>query len=103
MIVEEDAAAVRDAVRSQLGNYPRTVFYSKMFSAAGVPVSAEGGWTDEMIDAVAVYGDEASVTDQLEGLFQGGVGEVLASVVTVGDAKASAERTMRLLARVSAS
>ena len=83
--------------RSQLGNYPRTVFYSKMFSAAGVPVSAEGGWTDEMIDAVAVYGDEASVTDQLEDLFQGGVGEVLASVVTVGDAKASAERTMRAL------
>ena len=56
-----------------------------------------------MIDAVAVYGDEASVTDQLEDLFQGGVGEVLASVVTVGDAKTSAERTMRLLARVSAS
>ena len=103
VIVDEDAAAVRDAVRSQLGNYPRTVFYSKMFSAAGVPVSAEGGWTDEMIDAVAVYGDEASVTDQLEGLFQGGVGEVLATVVTVGNAKASAERTMRLLARVSAS
>ena len=103
VIVEEDADAVRAAVRSQLGNYPRTVFYSKMFAAAGVPVSDAGGWTDEMIDAVAIYGDEASVTRRLEALFEWGVGEVLASVVTVGDAGASSARTMRLLAKVSAS
>jgi F420-dependent oxidoreductase-like protein len=103
IIVHEDAGAVRDAVRSQLGNYPRTVFYAQMFSAAGLPVSAEGGWTDAMIDAVAIYGDEAAVSSQLKGMFGWGAAEILGSVVTVGDSQKSADRTMRLLAQVSAS
>ena len=56
-----------------------------------------------MIDAVAIFGDEAAVTRRLEGIFEWGAREILASVVTVGDAHKSAERTMSLLARVSAS
>ena len=102
IIVHEDTVAVRDAVRSQLGNYPRTVFYAQMFSGAGLPVSAEGGWTDEMIDAVAIYGDEAAVSSRLAGIFGWGASEVLATVVTVGNAQESADRTMKLLARASA-
>ena len=102
IIVEEDVGAVRDAVRAQLGNYPRTVFYAQMFATAGVPVSADGGWTDEMIDAVAIFGDEAAVTRKLESIFEWGAGEVLASIVTAGDADGSTERTMSLLAAVSA-
>jgi F420-dependent oxidoreductase-like protein len=102
IVVHEDAAAVREAVRSQLGNYPRSVFYAQMFSSAGLPVTAEGGWTDEMIDAVAIYGDEAAVSSRLAGIFGWGASEVLATVVTVGDPKESADRTMKLLAQVSA-
>ena len=102
LCVSEDAAAVRDAVRGQLGNFPRTTFYSRMFDAAGFPASTESGWTDEMVDAAAIFGDEESVAQQIEDAFAWGASEILASPVIVGDSwEASADRTMKLLAQVS--
>lgn len=102
--VNEDIGAVRTGVREQLGYFPTTPFYARMFAAAGFPGSLESGWTDEMLDAVSISGDEAAVAERLEQLFSSGASEVLATVITVGDDReASAERTMRLLAQVSGS
>lgn len=100
--VHEDAEAVRNAVREQMGSYPRTPFYAGMFAAAGFPQSENTGWTDGMLDAVVVSGDETQAAKRLEQMFRWGASEIVATVVTVGRSKRkSAERTMRLLAEVS--
>ena len=102
--VDEDGVKIRAATRQRLGSFPRTTFYAQMFTAAGFPDPAETGWTDEMLDSVVVSGDEAEVADRLKQLFDQGASEVLATVVPVGDAtEESAERTMKMLAELSAS
>ena len=99
--VHEDREAVRAAVRQQLSYYPTADFYSLMFSAAGFSGSQGTGWTDEMMDAVVISGDEATVAGRLEEIFAWGGSEVLATIVTVGDEEASWERTAKVLAQVS--
>ncbi len=42
-------------------------FYAAMFEAAGFPAAAETGWTDEMLDSVAVCVDEAEVAKGMRG------------------------------------
>ena len=101
--VNEDLDAARNAVREQMGYFPRTPFYARMFEQAGFPESDDTGWTDEMLDSVLIAGTEEQVAEGLNEIFAWGGSEVLASIVTVGDAKASRERTMKLIAEVSAS
>ncbi len=100
LCVNEDLTAARQAVREQLGYFPYTPFYARMFASAGFQGSAQTGWTDEMLDSVLIAGDEAAVSDKVGSMFAWGADEVLASIVTVGDADESRRRTMRLLADV---
>jgi hypothetical protein len=75
-----------------------------MFTAAGFPEVAEGAWSDGMVDAVAVWGNEAQVTEGLQGMLAMGATELMASPVAAGaDREASLERTLTLLAQVSRS
>ena len=102
--VHEDAGAVREGIRQQLGVFPRTRFYARMFATAGFPNSPDSGSTNDMLDSVAISGDESAVSEELKQLLDWGASEVLATVITVGDDRAaSAERTMRLLAQVGGS
>lgn len=101
--VNEDLEAARNAVREQLGYFPRTPFYARMFERAGFPESDDTGWTDDMLDSVLIAGNEEHVAERLNEIFAWGGSEVLASIVTVGDAEASRERTLKLIAQVSAS
>ena len=97
--VHEDLSAVREAARGRLGMYARAVNYQEMFAAAGLAEAREGSFSDAMIDAVVVGGDEASVAQQLRAYEAAGMDEVIASVLVVGDdRKTSMERTMRLVA-----
>lgn len=98
--VNDDIAAARQGVREQLGYFPSTPFYARMFAEAGFQGSAESGWTDEMLDSVLIAGDEATVAAKINEMFDWGADEVLASIITVGDAAESRLRTMRLLASV---
>ena len=98
--VHESRQEVADGVRQQFGYFAKSVAYQQMFSAAGFPETREGSWSDAMVDAVAIYGDESQVAEKLEGLFSIGAEEILVSVVTAGqDREASLERTLRLLGR----
>ena len=96
--VTDDLAAARQAVRDQLGYFPYNPFYARMFAAAGFAGSDESGWTDEMLDSVLLAGDEETVALKIRDMFEWGADEVLASIVTVGNAEESRMRTMRLLA-----
>jgi F420-dependent oxidoreductase-like protein len=102
--VHDNPEEARDAIRRQFGSFARSPFYQNMFTAAGFPEVSQGTWSDAMVDAVAIWGDESQVTKGLEGLFSLGATEILASPVLVGDDRqASSQRTLGLLAQVAQS
>ena len=75
------ALKVRAAVRQQFGGFARAPFYQNMFHAAGFPEVSQGTWSDAMIDAVALWGDESRVAEAIAGLFALGATEILVSPV----------------------
>jgi len=100
--VHDHAEEARAAVRQQFGFFARSPFYQNMFRAAGFEEVAQGTWSDAMIDAVALWGDESRVAEALTGLFALGATEILVSPVPAGaDQAASLERTLRLLSQVA--
>jgi F420-dependent oxidoreductase-like protein len=100
--VHDHAEEVRAAIRQQFGFFARSPFYQNMFRAAGFAEVTQGTWSDAMIDAVALWGNEARVADALTGLFALGATEILVSPVAAGvDRAASLERTLRLLSQVA--
>ena len=100
--VSEDLEGARDGVRQRLGYHPASPFYASMFAEAGFQGAPESGWTDEMLDAVLISGDEDTVAEGVRAIFDWGASELLASVVPAGDdPEASEERTLRLLASLA--
>jgi F420-dependent oxidoreductase-like protein len=101
--VHEQADEVRAAVREQIMN-PRLPFYQRMLIAAGFPEAEQGTWSDRMVDAGVLWGNETQVEERLHELFAFGASEILATPVLAGSNRtASLERTMRLLGRVAQS
>ena len=99
--VDEDADTVRQAVREQMGLYVTLPFYAQMFVDAGFPEAKSGKWSDGMIDAVAIHGNQEQVAEGVRRLFSYGVTEIIASPVLTGaDANASWERTVSALAEI---
>jgi hypothetical protein len=73
-----------------------------MFADAGFPEAKEGAWSDPMIDAVVLSGNETQVAERLYGLLSWGSTELLVHVVTAGeDREASRQRTLKLVAEVA--
>ncbi len=63
-----------------------------------------GQGRDDMVDAVAVWGNESRVTEGLQGLLSMGATEILASPVSAGsDREASRDRTLEVLSKVGQS
>jgi alkanesulfonate monooxygenase SsuD/methylene tetrahydromethanopterin reductase-like flavin-dependent oxidoreductase (luciferase family) len=101
--VHEHADEVRAAVREQIMN-PRLPFYQRMLVAAGFPEADQGTWSDRMIDAGVLWGNETQVEKRLHELLAFGATEILATPVLAGSNRtASLDRTMRLLGRVAQS
>ena len=101
--VHDNPDEVRAAVREQFG-HPGLPFYQNMLIASGYPEASEGQWSDAMIDGVVILGDEETCAQRIQGLFEMGATEILASPVTAGaDRAASLDRTMRLLGQAAAS
>ena len=99
--VHDNPTEVREAVQQQAATYPRATFYQRMFAAAGFPEASEGSWSDGMMDAIVASGDESTVERRIQGMFEMGATEVLASPILAGrDQESSLERTLRLLAKV---
>ena len=101
--VHDDQDVVRAEARQQLSGYPRLPFYARMFADAGFPEAVESAtWSDGMVDAVVLSGNEMQVAERIRELFDWGVGEIIAHVIAVGDdRKASTDRTLGLLASLS--
>src|SRR5215510_1083661 len=102
LCVHEHAEEVRAAVRQQFAGFARAPFYQNMFRTAGFGEVSEGSWSDAMIDAVALWGDEARVAEAIAGLFALGATEILVSPVPAGiDRASSLERTLRMVSQVA--
>lgn len=100
--VHDDPDEVFAAAREQIGFYPRAPFYASMFADAGYPEASNGTWSDAMLDAVVLSGNEERVEERLMELFSFGAGEILVSPIVAGsNREASRERTLNLLARVT--
>ena len=96
--VNEKGDEVRQGVREQMAMYVALPFYAQMFCDAGFPEAKEGAWSDGMIDSVAIHGSAEEVKEGLHRLLSYGVTEIIASPVLTGpDAKASWERTVKVL------
>jgi F420-dependent oxidoreductase-like protein len=93
---------IRAAVRTQLAGYVRAPFYQQMLIAAGLPEAEVGVWSDRMIDAVVLAGDEDAVASRLAALGDAGIAEVAVTPVLVEpDPRAAMQRTLALLAELT--
>ena len=101
--VHDKADEVYSAVQEQMGFYPAAPFYYQMFVDAGFPEAAElKAWSNRMIDAVALWGDESQVKKRLHHLFEIGVSEVIVSLILAGDDRAaSLEKALRVVAEAA--
>jgi len=100
--VHEDLGEVRIAAREQIGNYPRQPFYARMLSDAGFPQAKYGNWTDTMVEAVVISGNESEVSEKLIEMLAWGAGEIIVSPIAAGsNPKSSIERTLRLVAALA--
>jgi len=102
LVVSEDAAAVREAARRQMGFYPRVPYYSQMFQDAGFPEAKEGTFSDAMADSLVIHGSADDVKARVRELPAFGAGELLAMpILPAGDDGALA-RTLATLGELAA-
>jgi F420-dependent oxidoreductase-like protein len=96
---EADRATAREAARRFLGRYGQLPFYAAMFATAGYPV-ADGRLSDALIDAIVVSGDDDAIGEQLQGLLDRGLDELLIGLVPGTDPLAEEARLLSILGRV---
>jgi F420-dependent oxidoreductase-like protein len=100
-VLTNDLAAVREMAARELGIYPYVPFYRAMFEAAGVPL-AEKGWSDEMLEASVVWGDEDGIATKIGALVDAGADEVALSPFGAGpDPVASQDDCIRVLSEIA--
>lgn len=97
-----DPADVQQGVSEFLPHYPRMTNYQEMFAAAGYPEAREAKWSDRMIEAVVLHGDESQCRDQLDAFVRtSGCDEIILSIMFVGaDRNASMQRALKWVAAV---
>jgi alkanesulfonate monooxygenase SsuD/methylene tetrahydromethanopterin reductase-like flavin-dependent oxidoreductase (luciferase family) len=83
--VSDDVAAVREAVRTQFGFYPRSPAYAAMFEEAGF-ANLNGAWSEALIDAVVAHGNEESVLSRLTQVAREGAAHIIANQVVLDGA-----------------
>ncbi len=97
--LSDDRAAIIEAARQALAGYARLPFYAQMFAAAGYPVE-DGSVSEALIEQLVVRGDQAAVSRRLGELLDGGLDELLLTVLPVGDAGAARSRLFQLVGQL---
>lgn len=81
-----------------LAIYPQMPFYRAVFEGAGIDLPGRE-WTDAMIDATVLYGDEDTLAAKIQTFYDAGAAEVVLSPFGVGaDPAASQAECIRVLA-----
>ena len=80
-----DPAEVQQGVNEFLPHYPRLTAYQEMFAAAGYPEARQGTWSQGMVDAVVLHGNEDQCRRKLESFMQtSSCEEIILSIMFVG-------------------
>jgi alkanesulfonate monooxygenase SsuD/methylene tetrahydromethanopterin reductase-like flavin-dependent oxidoreductase (luciferase family) len=97
-LVSDDPAATKQLGRERLAGYTRLPFYQEMFAAAGFPEARGGVVSDKLVDDLVLAGGEADVRAGIERFLDGGVEELILSLLPAGpNPEASVDRTLRFL------
>jgi F420-dependent oxidoreductase-like protein len=99
--VTDDEPTAQAALRASLEYFPYTPNYAAMFELSGFPNSDKTGWTDELANAVMVWGNAETVQRRLNELFDWGASELVVTVL--GGEGESWDRTASVLAELSKS
>ncbi len=97
--VTDDEATAQAALRASLGYFPYTPNYAAMFDLAGYPNSEKTGWTDDLANAVMVWGNAETVQRRLDEIFGWGASELVVTVL--GGEGEPWDRTASALAEIS--
>ncbi len=84
VVLSDDIDKVRTAAGPALSRYAGLTNYRGMFEIAGFH-DAAGGDLNALIDAVAVYGTDETVSARLGQIISEGAGEIIAHPLPVGD------------------
>ncbi len=96
-----DREALHEMAARDLGIYPHVPFYRALFETAGVELPARG-WSDAMLDAAVVHGDEDGLAAKVQELLDAGADEVALSPFGVGpDPAASQADCIRVLSDIA--
>jgi hypothetical protein len=79
-----------------LAGYPRLPFDANMFAAADYPIES-GAISDALAEQLVVQGDEEAVVRRPSALLDSGLGELLLTIVPLGDVAATRTRPFRRL------
>lgn len=71
------------AAKRRLSFYAKKQFYANMFAAAGLSVPPDGSVTDELAEALIIYGSENEISEQLSNLLRSGLDELLVTLAPV--------------------
>jgi 5,10-methylenetetrahydromethanopterin reductase len=99
-IVSSDPDAARAAARPAVRTFGANANYAGMYAAAGLPVAPDGTPTDELVDAITVVGDEATLTDRLAAL-AATRDELVVSLEPIDDRRAEEDTVLRAIANAS--
>jgi F420-dependent oxidoreductase-like protein len=101
IVVSEDADAVLEQARAQMGFYQRLPFYRAMWLEAGYQDAAGTEFTRAMCDALVVSGSEQQVADRIRALPSFGAGEIIAMPFLMQHDRDARVRTIRLLGELA--
>jgi len=82
IVLADSISDVRQVCATELFIYPLMPFYRAQWSAAGVTLgekSDPGGWSDAMIDASIIWGDQATLAAKMQAYFDAGASELVVS------------------------
>lgn len=96
-----DRSAMVAAAGERMAIYPRSPSYQAMFEAAGFPEARQGTWSDAMLDAVIVWGEEKQAETAARGFLDtSGAGRLILSVLPPAgqDRPAATRRALEFVA-----
>ena len=97
-----DAKALLQGIEESLTYYPRLKNYQEMFVASGYPEARNGGWSDKMVEAVVLHGDETTCARKVDKFLKtSGCEELILSVLATGaDRAASLQKTLTWIGKL---
>ncbi len=97
-----EAAELERGVQESLSYYPKLHNYQEMFVAAGLREAREGKWSQNMVEAVVLHGDEAACAKKVERFLSISAAEemILSIMPTGADRLASLHRALDWIGRL---